>query len=267
MRALKANHYGLCAGSAGSNPGRVPALTDWLHARIQALSGAGKPLTFGDLESCGIDLRLVTTNLQHGRPYIFPAVGNNLYYRSQELGRFFPTAVVDHMDKYSSPDSDFPDFRRLPSREQLPIVLVARASGGVPLLLPAVPLYCQPFDLGETRLGEAREDTGRTTPPARDKYPPELCLFSDGGICSNFPFHFFDKPVPSYPTFGLNLAEFPPDRKAAENQELNVLQSETNRQFATLENWCRFQGLLGFVGAIFNSAQDLGGGNVADQLA
>jgi hypothetical protein len=36
-------------------------------------------------------------------------------------------------------------------------------------------------------------------------------LFSDGGICSNFPVHFFDGPLPSRPTFGVNLKPFHPD--------------------------------------------------------
>jgi hypothetical protein len=33
--------------------------------------------------------------------------------------------------------------------------------------------------------------------------------FSDGGICSNFPIHFFDELVPARPTFGITLGEMP----------------------------------------------------------
>jgi hypothetical protein len=36
--------------------------------------------------------------------------------------------------------------------------------------------------------------------------------FSDGGICSNFPLHLFDSPLPKWPTFGINLGDLRPDR-------------------------------------------------------
>jgi len=35
----------------------------------------------------------------------------------------------------------------------------------------------------------------------------ERVWFSDGGICSNFPIHYFDALVPSRPTFGINLVD------------------------------------------------------------
>jgi hypothetical protein len=35
-------------------------------------------------------------------------------------------------------------------------------------------------------------------------------LFSDGGISSNFPLHFFDSLLPTRPTFGINLASLHP---------------------------------------------------------
>jgi hypothetical protein len=46
---------------------------------------------------------------------------------------------------------------------------------------------------------------------AAEKYDPVLCLFSDGGVCSNFPLHMFDSPLPLWPTFGVNLKPFHPD--------------------------------------------------------
>lgn len=36
----------------------------------------------------------------------------------------------------------------------------------------------------------------------------ERCWFSDGGISSNFPVHFFDGIVPRWPTFAINLRPF-----------------------------------------------------------
>ena len=40
--------------------------------------------------------------------------------------------------------------------------------------------------------------------PCQEK---SVVWFSDGGICSNFPLHLFDSPLPRWPTFGLNLRE------------------------------------------------------------
>jgi hypothetical protein len=40
-------------------------------------------------------------------------------------------------------------------------------------------------------------DTGR--------FELECCWFSDGGLTSNFPIHFFDAPLPLRPTFGIDL--------------------------------------------------------------
>src|SRR5262245_50209144 len=45
-----------------------------------------------------------------------------------------------------------------------------------------------------------RNDDGRI--------PLRRVWFSDGGLTSNFPIHFFDSPIPSRPTFCLNLVDF-----------------------------------------------------------
>src|SRR4029077_18943429 len=70
-----------------------------------------------------------------------------------------------------------------------PILLGARMSLSFPILLSAVPLYAANFE---------RE-------PKEGKYPLEACWFSDGGLTSNFPIHFFDAPLPLRPTFGIDL--------------------------------------------------------------
>jgi hypothetical protein len=63
-----------------------------------------------------------------------------------------------------------------------------------PILLSAVPLYA--YDQ------EAECEF-------REQHPPARCWFSDGGICSNFPMHFFDSPLPRWPTFGITLVPKP----------------------------------------------------------
>lgn len=47
--------------------------------------------------------------------------------------------------------------------------------------------------------------------------------FSDGGICSNFPIHFFDGWLPTRPTFAINLATSDDIDKNAENLSLDNL--------------------------------------------
>ena len=58
--------------------------------------------------------------------------------------------------------------------------VAARLSLSFPVLLSAIPLY---------------DEQGTQH------------WFSDGGICSNFPLHFFDSPLPRWPTFGLDLQD------------------------------------------------------------
>jgi hypothetical protein len=72
-------------------------------------------------------------------------------------------------------------LRELPAAEKLPVVLAVRMSLSFPGLIAAVPL-CR---------------DGR------------VHWFSDGGITSNFPIHFFDALLPRWPTFGLSLQPYP----------------------------------------------------------
>jgi hypothetical protein len=71
-----------------------------------------------------------------------------------------------------------------------------RLSLSFPILLSALPLYAVDRSLKVNR-GAPRHAT--------------RIYFSDGGVCSNFPVHFFDNPLPTRPTFGINLRGFHPD--------------------------------------------------------
>ncbi len=83
---VRNNFYGMCTGR-GEDLGSLDetVLTDWLYAKTNQLAGKGldRPLTFEDLTAkevltgenerlVGISLRMVTTNLNHGEPYVFP---------------------------------------------------------------------------------------------------------------------------------------------------------------------------------------------------
>ncbi len=209
-RDVSGNLYGLVTG-LGSGADDPDALTPWLHRKIQSLAGlpSDRPLTFGDLWGASecetharrLDLRLMTTAVSHGRAHSFPLEEETkFYFQEVELRRLFPSAIVDHMIKHQRPqqgnDAEADafsaylaahQFHRLPLMADLPILLPVRMSLAFPLLLSAVPLHARRF----TKSG----------------YTMDRIWFSDGGIISNFPIHFFDALVPSRPTFGINLKE------------------------------------------------------------
>jgi len=114
-------------------------------------------------------------------------------------------------------------YRPLPTREAMPVVVAVRMSLSFPVLLSAVPLYRYAWEasLGDGRLqdvqgpqpfdGGATDDVGTEPLAARTSRYAETnvrrVLFSDGGICSNFPVQMFDAVRPGWPTFGINLRD------------------------------------------------------------
>ena len=218
-RALPKNGFGLSSGSA---------LTDWLAEEIEVVAGVARPLTFGDLRGAGVNLQMMTTNLTHGRPYRLPFEDRNHYFKPDDMRRLFPERIVQWM---------LEEVKRglhvLPS-DDLPVVVATRMSLSFPLLLSAVPLWA--IDFG--RRAETHE--------------AERCWFSDGGMTSNFPVHFFDAPIPRWPTFAINLAERTP-RYHGEAQRIYV--PRTNHS-GILEWWSPFDDLFGFVKRIVGTMQN-----------
>jgi predicted acylesterase/phospholipase RssA len=200
-------------------------------------SAPGSPReTLGDPSPLGVDsinLQMFTANVSHGRPYVFPQKEKQdddeedetpLYFRSSEMRRLFPDSVVDYMevdpvtgqtnlykgDPTPAPEqagagaagmfwslamgkspivgSEGEPVYRLP-RKHLPVLVAARMSVSFPILFTAVPLW-----ILDKRSGPAVF---------------RRCVFSDGSLCSTFPIHLFDSPVPSWPTFGISLHELP----------------------------------------------------------
>lgn len=210
---LPENDYGLCPGimqPRNSNPGN----TDWLADLIDDLAGRdpGKdpPLTFGDLAAAPdkgrykIELRMMTTNLTLRRPYSLPlSPGEHEYaFRLSDFERLFPRRIVKHLTAHCARVEEpgpYGDLFKFPDAEHLPIVVAARMSAALPLLFCAVPLYARDPTL---RKGE-RERWRRN-------------LFSDGGLSSNFPIHFFDRMLPSWPTFAISLDEYDERRPPSE---------------------------------------------------
>jgi predicted acylesterase/phospholipase RssA len=241
---VRDNCYGICTGyldAAGREreedlAGQPKPLTPWLTDLLDELAGnRDQPLTFADLwgERAAedyraalaegglsvaeqvrlrgereINLEMMTTDLSHGRPWRLPTDERELSFCPRELRRLFPKRVVDHLCAHSNwtrrhldgqPDETdvrcptHPDerLRFLPLAPDLPVVVATRMSLSFPLLISAVRLYTVDYDVANR--------------------PVVPCWFSDGGITSNFPIHFFDGLLPRRPTFGLNLRTYPPD--------------------------------------------------------
>ncbi len=273
-RNVVENDYGLCSGMNASPQG-PDALVPWLHELIQDISGKGidgAPLTFGDLWHApgfppvwfvppktggpvkSIALEMFTTNLSHGRPYILPFEDptTELYYRKEELEKYLPSRVVtwinDHAPAYA-PHVDRVDrdpsaaegesLFALPDPENFPVLLAARMSLSFPFLFSAIPLW----------------SIDHETDPKEHKREFRRCLFSDGGICSNFPMHLFDGLIPMWPTFGILLEPKLPARK-------NMVYLPQSYKEGYGERWDRFDERKpesrfgGFLSAVVSAMQN-----------
>lgn len=244
------NFFGLCKGLGGASQ-----LTDWLTDLLDRLAGkepGSGPLTFGDLWGSNdperereINLQLMTTNLSHGRPLSIPFEKNIFYFDRKEFRTLFPEKVVRWMENHPRNENGLghPGLCQLPDAAQLPVVVAVRLSLSFPLLLSAVPLFAFQF------VGDFENDKKPVIPK------PERCWFSDGGICSNFPVHFFDQAIPTWPTFAINL-------RALDNTfQDGVWMPETNNE-GLGEWWNKFdtgtghQRFVGFFGAIIETMQN-----------
>ena len=203
VRSLGMSNYGVCPGTHQPGYAREQdALTPWLHRHVQEAAGCdeddwSKVLTVADLKGNENDpdnaivLETMTTDLSRARPLRCPAGLAGYEFSPSEMRAVFPEAVVKRMVQ-PDPAGQPPSSDQLRSNEylplnveQLPVLVAIRLSLSFPGLLSAVPLH--------QKVG--------------DKY--RRSLFSDGGIASNFPVHFFDAWFPRRPTFGIDLGPQP----------------------------------------------------------
>jgi predicted acylesterase/phospholipase RssA len=270
-KALGRNGFGLCSGLPSGD--EAPALTPWFADLIDDLAaqdGDG-PLTFGDLRAKGIDLQMVTTNLTHRRPQRMPWTHRELLFDPNELRRVFPERIVAWMEAHPPDPGDGRDgerrrrrlevlapLRPFPAPDDLPVVVAARMSLSFPLLISAVPLRALDMTRTRTREAVAAVEDGRT--PAHPLVA-EVCWFSDGGIASNFPVHFFDTSLPTRPTFAIDLDGFHPDHGRRPNEAENVYLPSSNTG-GLLDTWHRldpkpgFASLAGFASGIVRTMQN-----------
>jgi len=239
LRVLPGHDFGLTDGATHSDDAASPGLTEWLASeidRVAGVAGRDRCLTLGDLwgedalaawqdfvatpdkesppvgevkRRRAIDLETMTTNLTLRRPFRLPFRQQVFLFDADEMRLLFPERVVITMLCSSRPDgARLPPSEHLhpatgkplhyfpgpgapdkgqarPGPDALPLVVMARMSLSFPGLISAVPLY-------------AVDHNGDGSVVRH--------LFSDGGISSNFPMHFFDSLLPSRPTFGINLA-------------------------------------------------------------
>jgi predicted acylesterase/phospholipase RssA len=210
-RKVPENQFGLCRGSGAPGTKKQPLLTDWISQAINFIAGIdveGKPLTFADLKpekdvSRHIELKIMTTNLNQTTPYIFPREPNTFLFHEDEMSAFFPPNVVCYMIENAAPtDVLLPEgFHVFPRADNLPIVVPVRMAISFPILLSAVPVW--------TVKREAWDSKRMNEPVSLETTDLRKNLFSDGGICSNFPIHFFDAWLPRRPTFGIDLTSIP----------------------------------------------------------
>ena len=286
--ALSGTDFGLCRlGPCAGTEGK-PALTAWLHERIQTISGRkdGRPLSFADLwgvpafdenatpeaarartddlvrrsitpDERVVDLQMMTTSLTHGRPMRLPVPfqprrrrleeGGNLFYDPAELERFFPPDVMAHLERCSAPLSDrsrarLPvaerdrTLRRFPIGPDLPVVVATRMTLSFPVLIAAVPLWELRYEADSLRLRRV--------------------VFSDGGITSNFPVHFFDSPLPTRPTFALNLTGFATDEEPDPDNPCSAVVDPADVTRAGYERAADIDSMSGFFTAIKDAAQN-----------
>lgn len=245
-RDLPEQDFGLCTGLTQKGFSE-PALTDWLSATIDDVAGLepGRgPLTIGQLRAQGINVQTVTTDITTHRPYALPMRNNLHAFHEDEFRRLFPCHVVKHMvdhsskvtDEWGDPSGKLHYFRS----DDLPMVVLARMSLSFPGLISAVPLHRVDFTL-------VRLDGDRKI---------QRCLFSDGGISSNFPVHFFDRFLPQTPTFGIALSEYDIDRTKPNEEDRRITLPTAPDSAGRLLPTRPFSGLVGFVMAMFDSAKD-----------
>ncbi|WP_296747083.1 patatin-like phospholipase family protein [Mesorhizobium sp.] len=244
-RVVRRNLLGLCSGMGpAASGGATPTLTDWLHQTLQNLSGqAGdEPLLFEHLWGApryphephsdhAVSLTMITTDVSHSEPRSLPFdQDTHFWFTKREFDVLFPADVVDWMIRHSGEPRSFRGeaYHRLPAYGQLPVLVATRMSLSFPLLISAVPLH-EIVHHGAAADGMELPAPRRSRPKTPLESADALaaggaeqasgasafrrCWFSDGGICSNFPIHLFDAPLPRWPTFAIDLVY--PDASAA----------------------------------------------------
>jgi hypothetical protein len=256
--AVDGNFHGFCNGATPSDSSD-PALTPWLYDILQQLAGRNDPeneklrkipVTYGEVAAAGATMVTLTTNLSRGTSEQIPFREAIWAFRPDDFEKLFPEDVIAHMVAKAAPP-DRPgvaealgqEMLLLPAPEDLPIIVGTRMSLSFPILLSAVPLYgLTPVLRGDQWAIEFRPN-----------------LFSDGGITSNLPIHLFDAPLPSRPTYAINLTG---GAIEAGDECTNVWRPITARQ-GQQPVTTSITSTVGLLGAVFDTMQNWSDNNLS----
>jgi hypothetical protein len=244
---LVADGFGLCPGIRQSYSSRE-GFTDWLARLINEAAGleAGDPpLTFGDLAKPSggrqpIQLAMMTTSLMEKCPYTLPLLKERRFvFKKSEWDRVFPDWIMAFLtrecDRFTPQAGEPGEYYYFPDAARLPIIVGARMSLSFPLLISGVPLWRCDFTLKKDEQHKLRP-----------------CLFSDGGLSSNFPIHFFDHLMPNHPTFAISLDDYDKNRNYSDVWLPSSDHAGSGSQVPVLP----FSGLGGFLMRLLMSAKD-----------
>src|SRR5262249_54499524 len=121
---LGTHQFGMCPGSGSREQiaGYPKPLSDWIEENLDEIAfGEARedPLTFGDLWGVGsdgdknapadnpalrrINLEVITTNLNQGRPYRLPVDIEHLYFDPKELADVFSPRLLRFLAAHARP--------------------------------------------------------------------------------------------------------------------------------------------------------------------
>ena len=177
-----------------------------------------------------VNLELMTTDITRQRPYRFPLPEidlddpERLWLDLAALRDDAGSGVVDEQILAALGEGESRRVRDragvvrtlhpLPDPWDLPVIFAVRISMALPGLFQAVRMYrivpvsAAYDDFGRRLTGDGLPDVSDRTGDPIELVAEEL-WFSDGGITSNFPVHFFDSPLPRWPSVSLNLGQHP----------------------------------------------------------
>ena len=210
---LVENGFGLCPGIRQPYA-LTEGFTDWLARLIDEAAGlpadTDRPLLFGDLAAPPdgrppIQLAMMTTSLMERRPYTLPLADRRFVFERSEWAKIFPARIIAYLTKKCDPfrplAGESGEYYYFPDQAKLPLIVAARMSLSFPGLISAVPLWSRDFTLADDA----------------ERKKLRRCIFSDGGLSSNFPIHFFDHLLPNNPTFAISLDRYSAKRNRKEN--------------------------------------------------
>jgi predicted acylesterase/phospholipase RssA len=222
IKQLESNNHGFVKGTHHAEAplrgsGDYPVLCDWIEESLRHIANMGsRCLTFEDLEDdeVKVTLRLLTSNSSQNLSYVLPLDETEwLIFDKKEFSDYFPDNVIKELTGEANAEEKSTRQSRIEARtgknitlteglfflptKKLPLVVAARMSLSFPILFSAVPLYTIPAEL-------------MVTPQEQPLRKSQLILnhFTDGGLSSNLPVHFYDKWMPLKPTFCLNLSSW-----------------------------------------------------------